>query len=322
MPYRAFQHIKKLMIFSLNFTTCAVKFATNFKAHAVINQCVFTGSERNYAITIFRTSIEFNISVNNSMFLSNSGAISCDCGRPASIMLKKFTFITISNTKFLNNTSIRGDGGALSVYFVHIRLDDSSFINNTAIRGGAVRMKKCSAIISNTCFLNNSATYSGGAISLHSGAFIKHCIFARNHAKQNGGAIDHPTITALFIEETHFLDNYVMIRSGGAIYSKNIDIHDCQFKSNYAAESGGAVYVVQLTASNLSLYLNKAGIDGGAIFCKKHFKRGSVHLHGCSATMNSAKNGGFLYSLVNVFIRNACHIVGNKAIKGGGDFFS
>ena len=74
-------------------------------------------------------------------------------------------------------------------------------------------------------------------------------------------------------------------------------------------------------AINKSLfYLNTAELDGGAIFSKQ-YQRGSVMLTAINATMNSAKNGGFLYSLkCNVSIGDTCHIVGNKAMKGGAIF--
>ena len=74
-------------------------------------------------------------------------------------------------------------------------------------------------------------------------------------------------------------------------------------------------------AINKSLfYLNTAELDGGAIFSKQ-YQRGSVMLTAINATMNSAKNGGFLYSFkCNVSIENLCHIVGNEATKGGAIF--
>ena len=303
-----FQHIEQLNIFSLNFISCVlflnqtVEIATNFKAEAFINQCVFNGSKGNYAITIAKTSIKFNISVNDSMFLSNSGALSyyehsnfLDTNNNCF----ENVFITISNTMFLNNTRLSGCGGAVSVSHVDIQLHDSSFFNNRATWCGAVGMVESLAWISKTSFVNNSAKYSGGAIYYH--------------AQQK----------VLSIGDTRFLDNYVKIGSGGAIIVSNAHAYSCQFKSNYAAKSGGAVYVTRsLNVSNSSFYLNEAGTDGGAIYCRNNLEAGIVELRGYNATLNSAKNnGGFMYSLqCDVFLQTAGYVVGNKATKGGAIF--
>ena len=330
-----FQDIGKLSIFSLNFTHCEL-FLNHavvgfFRPQAFIDQCVFAESEGDYAIAIARTSMKFTISINNTMFLSNNGAVLCEC-IPQPFSCDNSIVISIRNTMFLNNTRTTGDGGALSVSYVDIELYGSSFINNTAAdSGGAVMMESCSAlIISKTNFLNNRATHSGGAILQHNSySSIEYCLFKSNYAELQGGAIWSLGLQHSSIGDTNFLDNYVS-GSGGAIYSDHTDINNCQFKSNSAAISGGAVYFFDARygyLSNSLFYLNKARLDGGAIYFKQSRREYSdfefVQLAGGNATMNSARNGGFLYSSsCTVSIQGTYYIVGNKATNGGAIFIN
>ena len=324
-----FQHIKILSILSLNFTHCVLfinhvfEVSSNFKAHALINRCVFAESKGDYAIIIPGTSIKFTISINNCIFLSNNGAISCDCG-----LCNKNIILFIRNTMFFNNTRTTGYDGALSFSYIDLELHGSSFVNNTAISGGALSMESCSALIRNTHFLNNYASSNGGAISQSSSHLcIEHCLFKSNYAEFHGGAIWSLGQEQLSIGDTNFLENFVA-GSGGAIYSDSIEINSCQFKSNYAAESGGACYFFDVEKGRLShslFYLNKARIDGGAIYFEQS-QRGYfeyVVLTGGNATMNSARNGGFFCSMSStVFIRGTYYIGGNKATNGGAIFIS
>ena len=319
-----FQHIKKLNIFSLNFTYCVlflnhtVKVDSNFKAQAAINQCVFAGSKENYAITIAKTSIKLNISVNNSPFLSNDGALSCDCR-----VIDSFKRILIRNTMFMNNTKY--GSGTLNVSSIDIELHGSSFINNTA---SAVSLESCSALITKTHFLNNHAYLSGGAISLsNSRSYFHHCVF-KNNSGDIGGAIF--SLGYLSVVNTGFSENYAGM-SGGAIYARSnrADIDSCQFKNNFA-KSGGAIHFYDTEEINLSytlFHLNKAGRYGGAIYCTNSLDslREDVYIDFVegNSTMNSAKYGGFLYSKsYTVSIHGTYYIFGNRATNGGAFFTS
>ena len=214
---------------------------------------------------------------------------------------------------FLNNTRTTGYGGALSVSYVDVELRGSLFINNTAESGGAVGMKSCFAVIRNTRFLNNYATQSGGALyqdysysPIHDNCFIR-----SNTARSLGG-------------NTRLLGGANYSAGAIGIYSDYADIDSCQFESNYADNRGGAIYLFDIISylSNCSFYLNKAG---GAIYFQRTHRADFdyVNMTGGNATMNSATNGGFLYSLRWTFaIQGTYCIVGNKATKNGGAIFT
>ena len=328
-----FQHIQKLNISSLNFTSCTIlKFDT---IQIVIASCVFAGNKESYAIVV-RTgdnSIKVNISINDSLFLSNNGALSVlPMGTTSSIIKSNSLFI--SATMFLNN---RGNSVTLDTKNVDLKLYDSFFINNTAQFGGAISIFTSLAFISRTWFLNNQANNSGGAIvQFLSSLTIDDCLFSNNSAIVSGGAIFSRDPDELRVKGSQFLKNFAN-KSGGAIYIKllmskiakeGVTLTDSRFENNVAAYSGGAVYLyadsyqpINAGITDSTFYHNRA-VDGGAICCQKFKLRGmDVILDGGHREKNSAVKGGFLHlSTCSVHIKESCAIVGNNATHGGAIF--
>ena len=253
------------------------------------------------------------------MFVSNNGAITCHSGIDDNVY-KNIT-IFIGTTVFLSNIRT-GSGSTLDIHYIYIELQASSFINNSH----AVYTSGCTAFFSNTHFLKNNA----GAISqAYSHLNISHCLFKSNSGIM-AGAIYANFQKSLFITGTKFLDNFAN-ESGGAIYTTKLaDVDSCQFKNNYAARSGGAVYFYHVEEespphrlSNSSFYLNKAGSNGGAIYCLSYEFTTDLPLIDGNATINSAMNGGFLYSAgCTVSFKGTYYIIGNNATNGGAVFIT
>lgn len=99
-------NVHKLFVNSVNFLQCSIFLTgdiTNFKSTIIVTRCAFSDS-KDYAIVSVKnrsTHIEFNISIDQSYFLSNNGAIACNPG-PGSLP-KINTILNITNTEFLNN---------------------------------------------------------------------------------------------------------------------------------------------------------------------------------------------------------------------------
>ena len=203
-------------------------------------------------------------------------------------------FINNSTQALLNDTSIGGAGGAITVTTYtnpssgvssgHTELeigDNATFENNKAAFGGAIAVADSSASVllgKNAQFVNNSATgpngfggaiYNTGDLGIQEGA-----IFSGNKSDLYGGAIYNWNGTIGKIVDATFENN--SSKHGGAIISSSaLDIQDSSFINNTATGVGGAILAysdVKISAvdkdvifsgnsasSGSDIYMNTAG---------------------------------------------------------------
>ena len=175
-----------------------------------------------------------------------------------------------------NNTQ---GGGLFSFGSPLVR--NCTFRQNIAIMGGGVATLSDfsdGTVFENVVFENNEATENGGAIMLNgfdvSSTFIE-CTFTQNNAQNTGGAI------AAFFVSPSFLD--------------------CSFTHNTSANNGGALWATAATFSPLTVVLNNSTfnensspLNGGALYFENNVRSA---ISSCEFNMNSAEQGGALFSL-------------------------
>ncbi len=124
----------------------------------------------------FRSCGSVDLTITDSQFLSNDGYE----GGALLIIAGNYAKLTIDGSEFTGNSTIKQDGGAISVqigssstaatYGVEISISDSLFEDNDAIRGGAISVNDLSKSIkmevADTMFKGNSAWQNGGGIFL------------------------------------------------------------------------------------------------------------------------------------------------------------
>lgn len=96
--------------------------------------------------------------------------------------------LDITNVSFINST-VKSEGGAISLNGVKATILNSNFENNTAYNGGAITYKcnytlnNCNLTVNNSNFTNNIAIQDGGAISWFSKEpFLNNIIYTNNNA--------------------------------------------------------------------------------------------------------------------------------------------
>lgn len=172
-----------------------------------------------------------------------------------------------SNVKFVNNSAIAGNGGAIALLgsdnlkgSVSITGSGIEFKNNAAIDGGAVysyNPNPRSGIITNcvlasmgtVTFEGNTAVNNGGAVYLgkqemvQAGGYANYYYFKENQAGGDGGAI--------------YCGDY----NGASIQNSS----KAEFTKNVAGGRGGAVYggITSDSSSSFVVNGNTASIGGG-----------------------------------------------------------
>ncbi len=101
--------------------------------------------------------------------------------------------LSLSNSVFINNAVVgsTGTGGAVLTRNASVTISSSRFTNNTANRGGAVAAfaQPARSAISSSSFSGNSAGSLGGAIWTRDGMDVTLSTFSDNTANTGGGAI-------------------------------------------------------------------------------------------------------------------------------------
>ena len=154
--------------------------------------------------------------INNSYFADNTG-------KGIGGVIRGTYFLTVSNSKFINNTnpgSSNSQGGAIYANNI-LSINNTYDSNYAATLGGAVYVSASSGSASfiNDTFINNGAGTDGGAayVYIYSSKEIPICTFENvkfinNTAKNNGGAL---SISGASFINTTFENNTAA--TGGAI---------------------------------------------------------------------------------------------------------
>ena len=258
------------------------------KSNLSIIKCTFVNNSAEVGGAMYSTSYELNnISISNSIFVSNRAAISSNhiqvCNYPSILATSGSiggaiaiftTTLIIKNSTFTNNTSEAGDGGALSIQQRSVtHIHSSEFCGNSAKSyGGALFIVEShNNTINSSKFLNNSAT-KGGVVYSIQGSMIAttESIFGWNSAKLSGGVMSLDQETRL--QDNHSLFIHNRATTGGVLYHvrSGLTLQDSIFSLNQATESGGAMYILQnkrevIFSGYCNLTHNSAG-TGGAIY--------------------------------------------------------
>lgn len=204
-------------------------------SNLVINNSEFT---KNEADVYGAVGIHSKATITNSTFAENK-ATNAEGEGAGALFLGSVSETTISNTKFLNNTSA-SNGGAIGTRVL------------TNANGTTNDNSKATLDIIGSTFENNHADKDGGAIyntfynsNNNNGAIsIINTTFKNNNAGNNGGAINNSDSGNLSIIGSVFQGN-TAVRKGGAIYNaagSTTTIGDNAAFIENAANDGGAIY--------------------------------------------------------------------------------
>ena len=231
--------------------------------------------------------------------------------------------VTVSGSKFNDNSATYWDGGAVAVYDVNtVNITTSDFINNIAGDwGGAVNMHTVNKVYITESQFKENKGYRGGALWFyarnHSRCIIAKSNFSSNNA-QDGGVLYLETDRDKDIEitESKFINNQA-IRNGGIIKMDkgNLTIIDSKFELNRAGESGG---VLQNRYGNInmsnSFFISNSAKDGGAL----HNSDATLTLQDIQFCNNSASiHGGVFYSVQSNTTLSEGKFENNHANSGG-----
>ncbi|KZX10062.1 beta strand repeat-containing protein [Methanobrevibacter filiformis] len=245
--------------------------------------------------------------------------------------------VNITNTNFINNTAIEGEGGALYCYLY----DASLFINNST-------------------FISNSAYYSGGAlwisavyISINDSVFLNNGVFYNNSANPNnylGGGAIWAESNSFNLSDSNFTDNFDYTTGGaleitlfdyipylGLLINKNLLINNTIF-SNNSANSGGAIHMLYLDNywdnsfmyNSLNMYNstftnNSAnGAGGGALYIDTEDDEISLNITTSNFINNMAigYQGGDIYSTAHNLTISNSNFIGSTDSEAGGIYTS
>ena len=208
-------------------------------------------------------------------------------------------------------------GGAISVIRSNIIIEHCILEGNSADIGGAIFTElKSNITIFNSTFVENHVPFHGGVLYSDRGyaVAVHNSNFVRNSAREGGVFVVEKTI--LFIHESDFIQNNVVI-NGGAVYAYqgSLLIFKSQFICNFANRGGVLdVAYVNLTITHSVFNENKAKYAGVISAPGLSF----IVLIMCNFTDNIAENlGGVLQLSSSIVLVRQAIIVGNKGHHGG-----
>ena len=296
--------------------------------------------------SIDNTPATFNLKIENSTFISNE-ATSVRSGNGGGAVRVRMLGDNIANlqiigSKFENNIA-QGNGGAIQFYGPYgtsylcqnLTISDSEFLSNTAVsgNGGAVEVQLPGGdlekvIFSNLTFTGNRAGGNGGAVAFSENPSsyklspkidlleATECSFTENHADGDGGAW------------------YLTGRNSG---TEKLVFTQTSWVKNSAGNQGGAVMLAagwrykDILSGNLQatwegglFEANSAGSDGGALFANQWQVKGNS----VSFTGNLSEGNGGAVALQDeitekylVFHKSEfslCNFENNSSLLDGG----
>ena len=213
-----------------------------------INNFGVTDQIDSRAVYIIASSGDDAVSISGSKFINNSGR-----ANSALYIDADYGNILIDDTMFINNTGFGYSDAAVGIHNgKSVTISNSLFDTNKLIgEGGALNIYGVSTVnVRDSSFNNNRASY-GGAIRLmeiYDSVTIENSNFTDNRVTYDGAAIYFPTnVTDVTIDGCNFERNGAFRGDGGAIYffstSNNTRIANSKFIDNYVSYGyGGAVF--------------------------------------------------------------------------------
>ena len=298
---------------------------------------------------------EYKISDDEINKLTIIDSIIQNCLAPAcggAILAENNSIIDASNSKFLNNSTDSGDGGAIGLKGdketsdnITATVNNCTFENNK--KGAIVSRSEKTLTVKNSTFKNNKGIHNGGAISMNSGNLVvDNSNFEGNETGKGsymGGAIFINNNYYGKITNSTFKKNKSIKNHGGAIASNgSLEIKNSTFEENTAKRDGGAIYVnigtengnvdAKIDIDNITVNKNKAekGNGGGLYLAINHlyYNAGKGEFLGrhntiknSTITNNEAKYGGGLYlSEIGADIEDTKILNNTYTAQGGGIF--
>ena len=233
-----------------------------------------------------------HITVSNGNADSDGGGVGSFDG--GAIYASPGSVLNIASSKFLNNVTTKGNGGAVSSSTATLSIVNSEFAGNKGLNGGAIYTTGVGAvaIVSGSNLYLNEATANlpygwGGAlygsegtdVTVHSSAFSQ-------NAADYGGAImvyqnQHNTKLTL---DTSTLDANGAGYGGGIYVTRGtVILTNATFDKNAANAQGGGIYIYKTTNAsftNLTFVGNDAYTGGGiAMYDSVLFLKNSALVH-------------------------------------------
>lgn len=240
-----------------------------------------------------------------------------DAEGKSSILHSNLSVVTFKNLSFKNGyrASDITENGAAAIYATHSRLT----FENCIFEGN-----KCEQTNANACA---GAVFETGANPENrpgiGGIFATNCKFINNTSKAGGGAMTAVSNT-VDLKNCYFQNNEAA-NTGGAIYFNSINdvtIDGCAFEGNTAEQRGGAVFLFMnnltdkvYTISNSTFYHNQAKSDGGA-FGVSGNSNNTINLVHCTINGNNTLGGVDNAGGVNVKDKPGIVNVVNSIIQG------
>ncbi len=190
-------------------------------------------------------------------FISNS-ALGIDynstkVGNTAALGVRNYSDVTVDNSLFNSNYSLRD--GAIAVSLSNLEITDSEISSNDNgenSTGGAMRIDLLSDVIVNNCEIYDNTASQGGAFYVNQ--------------------------SNLAVNDANIFENYAVSDSlstinfcGGGIYATNssvVTINGGDIYKNRSAEHGGGLYLENSTCNitDILMGMNQSVLNGGAIY--------------------------------------------------------
>lgn len=270
--------------------------------------CEFTGNNSVQggaaAVSAYSTSLKYGGKAEflNCKFTSNKATSKKKpekTGGGAIFALRKST-VTVDDSSFSKNTSIRDGGAAYVTGGSKLTVTDSSFSSN-AVKGkgatsGAVYATGSTLVLDAVTLKGNKATGSAGAVGVFDCASVTlNKLKATGNKSGAAAAVLYNSGSKVKLFSSSFEANSSSTSGGAiAIYNKGTtNIYKSKFTSNTAASYGGAIHISSGKSENLiqdcSFSKNSAAKNGGAVYITKSK---AVKLYKNKMTANKAKAGG------------------------------
>ena len=251
------------------------------------------------------------VNVNNSTISGNRGAYGGG--------IRNGGTLEVSNSTISGNSAYIYGGEGGGIYNTgRVNVGNSTISGNSAyFNGGGITNNRGILNVSNTTFSGNSAGNGGGGIFNGKSTYgsggtvnVSNSTISGNTANNGGGIYGDGSIT-----DSTISSNSASI-SGGGIYGSG-NITNSTINGNTANNGGGIYGSGNITNSTITG--NRASSVGGGIYNSNNGNEnnpGTLTLLFSTVTQNEAANGGGVYGIFNVTIRNT--IIANNLLTEDG----